>query len=97
MNIKKVKLGLSVRLLNLEAENILQGVKDAMQDFQSEVGNLICISLVDDNSLNPSYRFKEYAFSYEHVQLHVEVVNNPFTKLQMLQNFSFKFSDRMAA
>lgn len=97
MNIKRLKLGLSVRLMNTEAENILQGVKEAMQDFQSEVGNLICISLIDDNSLNTSYRFKEYAFSYEHVQLHIEVVNNPFTKMQMLQNFSFKFIDKLAA
>lgn len=97
MNIKKIKLGLSVRLMNLEAENLIQGVKEAMQDFSSEVGHFVTIDLLGNHRLNTSYMHREYALRYEHATLHVEVVNNPFTATQSIQNFSLKDTGRLAA
>ena len=97
MNIKKIKLGLSVELMNLEAENLLQGVKDAMQRFSHEVGNFIGLSLVEDSRLSASYLHREYALRYEHATLRVEVANNPFTKVQSIQNFYLTGTDRIAA
>jgi hypothetical protein len=97
MNIKKIKLGLSVELMNLEAENLLQGIKDAMQRFSHEVGGFVGLSLLEHSRLSASYSHREYALQYEHATLRVEVANNPFTKVQSIQNFYLTGTDRLAA
>ena len=88
MNIRKIKLALTIGLMNLEADNILQGVKDLMQDFTGEVGAFLGLDLVNNSRLNNSHVFQQYALQYENATLKVDVVANPFTKIQVVQNFS---------
>ncbi|MBV6425723.1 MAG: hypothetical protein KIPDCIKN_00207 [Haliscomenobacter sp.] len=97
MNIRKIKLALTIGLMNLEADNLLQGVKDLMQDFTSEVGAFLGLDLLNNSRLNNSHVFQQYALQYEHATVKVDVVANPFTKIQVVQNFSVDNRSLLAA
>ncbi len=97
MNIRKIKLALTIGLMNLEAENLLQGVRDLMQDFTGEVGAFLGLDLINNSRLNNSHVFQQYALKYENATLKVDVVANPFTKVQVVQNFSLDDRGLLAA
>jgi hypothetical protein len=55
MNIRKIKLALSVGLMNSEPGNTLQVIKEQMHTFKGEVGNFLGLREVNNNLLNRNH------------------------------------------
>ncbi len=90
MNTRKIKLALTVGLLNKEGENnVLSAIKELMSEFK-EVGAYIGWKLTRKSPLNPSHVQRSYALRFENCTLNVDLVSNPNTKNQFIQGFDFR-------
>ncbi|MEM8526623.1 MAG: hypothetical protein AAGG68_18410 [Bacteroidota bacterium] len=88
MNIKKIKLDLTVKFLNLGSNsNILQGVKDAMSNFRDEVGAFHGFTVLDDTGIGRGIVKRTYAMRYDKCTLNVDLVMNQQTRSQYLNGF----------
>jgi len=88
MNIRKIKLALTVGLLNKEQQsNALQDIKDLMQGFTDEVGAFLNLSRLGQARLNPSHVKETYKIRFERCTLDVDLVLNPNTNTQIVQGF----------
>lgn len=90
MNIQKIKLALSVGLMNSESGNILQTIKEQMCTFKEDVGNFLGLTEVDNNRLNRNHIKRTYAMRFENCTLNVDLVSNPRTKTQVVQGFQLR-------
>lgn len=91
MNIKKIKLDLTVNLLNRTSNsNILQNVQDSMSGWKSEVGSFVDSTLLNNSGINPDLEKRTYAMQYENCTLNVDVVHNQITSSQYLNGFSLR-------
>ncbi len=90
MNIRKIKLALSVGLMNTESGNILQVIKEQMCTFKGEVGNFLGLTEVNNNRLNRNNIQHTYAMQFENCTLNVDLVLNPRTKTQVVQGFQLR-------
>lgn len=90
MNIRKIKLALSVGLMNSESGNILQVIREQMHTFKGEVGNFLGLSEVNNNRLNRNHIKHTYAMRFENCTLNVDLVTNPRTKTQVVQGFQLR-------
>ena len=90
MNIKKIKLDLTVKLLNgSNNTNILQKVQDSMASWNAEVGRFKGMQLAEDFGLNSNLTKRTYAMQYDNCTLSVDVVHNQRTSNQYINGFSF--------
>lgn len=88
MNIKKIKLDLTVKFLNLgNNSNILQGVKDAMSSFREEVGTFHGFTVSNDTGIGQGVVKRTYAMRYDKCTLNVDLVMNQRTSSQYLNGF----------
>lgn len=88
MNIKKIKLDLTVKFLNLRSNsNILQGVKDAMSNFREEVGTFHGFTVLNDTGIGQGVVKRTYAMRYDKCTLSVDLVMNQQTRSQYLNGF----------
>jgi hypothetical protein len=90
MNIRKIKLALSVGLMNSEPGNTLQVIKDQMQAFKGEVGNFLGLSEVNKNPLNRNHVKQTFSMRFENCTLNVDLVTNPRTKTEVVQGFQLR-------
>ncbi len=90
MNIRKIKLALSVGLMNANSGNILAVIKDQMCVFKDEVGNFLGLTEVNNNRLNRNHIKHTYKLQFEHCTLDVDLVSNPSTKTQVVQGFQLR-------
>ena len=91
MNIRKIKLALTVGLMNNEkGVNVLPFIVDQMNGFKDEVGTFISTSEVRKNHLNRNNVKKTYAMRFENVTLNVDLVSNPMTNSQTVHGFQFR-------
>jgi hypothetical protein len=90
MNIRKIKLALSVGLMNSEPGNTLQVIKEQMHTFKGEVGNFLGLREVNNNLLNRNHVKQTYAMRFENCTLNVDLVTNPRTKTQVVQGFQLR-------
>lgn len=90
MNIKKIKLALTVQLLNKHQSepNILESVSDTMKSFSDEVGHFIGYTVLKDLGLGQDVVSRTYAMRYEKCTLNVDLVMNRQTRSQYLNGFT---------
>lgn len=90
MNIKKIKLALTVQLLNKHQSepNVLESVSDTMKSFGDEVGNFIGFTILKDFVLGQDVVSRTYAMRYEKCTLNVDLVTNQHTQSEYLNGFT---------
>ncbi len=87
MNSRKIKLALTVGLMNAEASNnAIHFVKEVMQGFQ-EVGAFLGLALKDKAELNTNHIRQTYAVQFENCTVNLDLVSNPHTHYQYVQGF----------
>lgn len=90
MNIRQIKLALTVGLLNAQSDgNALNLVKELMLGFQ-EVGKFLGLRVEKEALLNRSHVQRTYALQFENCQLNVDLVANRQTNHQYVQNFQLQ-------
>jgi len=89
MNIRKIKLALTVGLMNSNQKNVLNAVKDLMLSFK-EVGAFLGLAVVGNERLNPALIKETYAIRFENCTLDVDLVSNPMTQSQAVQGFQLR-------
>ncbi|MCB0565634.1 MAG: hypothetical protein KDD01_14785 [Phaeodactylibacter sp.] len=86
MNIRKIKLALTVGLMNSNQSNTLNAIKDLMLSFQ-EVGAFLGLTVTGNKRLNPALIKETYAIQFENCTVDVDLVSNPMTHSQAVQGF----------
>lgn len=87
MNIRKIKLTLTVGLLNSDGQhNALGLVRELMGGFQ-EAGRFLGLTRLQNNRLNATHFRETYAMRYENCTLNVDLVSNAETQRQYVQGF----------
>lgn len=87
MNIRQIKLALTVGLINAgQNSNALNGIKDLMLSFK-EVGAYLGASLTGKLPLNEDHVKESYAIQFENCVLDIDLVRNPQTSNQFVQQF----------
>ncbi len=87
MNIRQIQLALTVGLINAgQNSNALNGIKDLMLSFK-EVGAYLGASLTGKLPLNEAHVKESYAIQFENCVLDIDLVRNPQTSNQFVQQF----------
>lgn len=86
MNIRKIKLALTVGLMNSNQSNALIALRDLMLGFK-EVGAYLGLTVVGNERINPALIRETYAIRFENCTLDVDLVSNPRTQSQTVQGF----------
>lgn len=87
MNIQKVKLDLTVNLLNKSMNNnVLGSITDFMMDKKEEVGNFLGSQLVKRVG-DDVFEQQTFSMLYEHCTLNVDVVQNKNSRFSYLKGF----------
>lgn len=87
MNTRKVKLALTVGLINKCAQcSPIQAVKDIMKATK-EVGSFIKSSIVDQRSLDANNQAAVYSLEFENCTLNLDLVFNRHTRNQYVNGF----------
>ncbi|MFK7936963.1 MAG: hypothetical protein AB8G22_25840 [Saprospiraceae bacterium] len=87
MNTRKVKLALTVGLINKCAKcNPIQAVKDVM-GATKEVGSFIKSSIVSQRQLDTYNQAAVYALEFENCTLNLDLVVNRHTRNQYVNGF----------
>lgn len=90
MNIRQIKLALSVGLMNAPSDNnLLTLVKELMLGFK-EVGAFLGLKRVKGADLNRSHVREIYALQFEHCELDLELVSNRQTNSHYVQGFQIR-------
>lgn len=88
-NLRKIKLALTVNLINKsDGSNLLKSIKEMMKNFSNEVGNFIELTITNTIPLNAALDNQSYAIRYENAVLNVDVVTNRNTRSQYIQGFN---------
>lgn len=88
MNLKQIKLDLTVKLLNSGGNsNILQSAKETMQYFKNDVGGFLGFTVLKDTGINENMVTRTYAMRYEKCTLNLDLVLNQDTRNQYLNGF----------
>jgi hypothetical protein len=91
MNSRKIKIALTVGLMNNRADsNALQNIMELMSGFKEDVGNFLGWSMVKKSLLNRSHEQQTYAMRYENCTLNVDLVANSQTRTQVVQGFQLR-------
>jgi hypothetical protein len=89
MNIRKIKLALSVGLMNQEAGNAVNKIERMMDNFREDVGDFVGRRELRKSNLNRSHVQQTYALQFERCTLNVDLVSNLATNTQVVNTFSF--------
>ena len=90
MNFRKIKLALTVDLVNgIQNGQLLKSIKNLMNDFK-EAGKFIGLSVTNSITLNQALTQRTFAIQYENVTLDVNVITNTATRSQYVQNFDLR-------
>ncbi len=88
MNLRQIKLDLTVKLMNLSNQsNALQVVQEAMANFRDEVGGFIDTAVLKDSGVSASIVKRTYAIRFEKCTLNLDLVMNQQTQGQYLNGF----------
>ncbi|NRB62184.1 MAG: hypothetical protein HRU40_03990 [Saprospiraceae bacterium] len=90
MNIRKIKLALTVGLMNTPSGNALHQIKDLMTSFSQEVGQFLTLQQVNYAQLNHNHEQYRYALRFERLTVDLDLISNPNTKTQVIQRFELR-------
>lgn len=90
MNFRKIKLALTVGLLNNSNQNnVVNRILELMSTFK-EAGAYIGSQLIGKDVLNPAIIRQSYAIQFENCIVDLELVANPHTNSQHVQGFKLR-------
>ena len=89
MNSRKIKLALTVGLLNNspQQQNALQSIKDMMSTFKDDVGGFLGQVRLKNARLNRNHIQETYAMKFEKCTLNVDLILNSTTRTQVVHGF----------
>lgn len=88
MNIRKLKLALTVGLMNKnKGSDTLNCVKDLLDDNQFDTGNYLGQKVVENKSIQRGFNKQTLALQYEHLTLDLNLFTNKKTQKQILNGF----------
>ena len=91
MNIKKIKMALTVGLMkNRESQHALQNLKEMMNNFREEVGNFLGLQELSIQMLNANHEQRSYAIQFERCTLSVDLIQNPRNNTQIVKSFNLR-------
>jgi len=91
MDARKIKLALTVGLMNGEEEkNDLHLIRNLMIGLREDVGNFLGLSKVENSALDGSHVKETYAMQYEKCTLDVDFISNRQTNKQYIQSFQLR-------
>jgi hypothetical protein len=86
MNLRKIKLALTVGLMNIDQHEAVPNVKKLMSDIQ-EAGSFLSQALVSNKSLGDNLTKKKYAIKFENCTIDLDLLSNPMTNNHTVQGF----------
>ena len=89
MNIKKIKLALTVGLINSGTGSTLGKVRELMHSLEEDVGAMLSSQELKKAVLGPNMVQHSYALQFERCTLNVDVVCHPHTQQEMVRTFYF--------
>jgi len=91
MNIRKIKLALTIDLMNATCgQNMLNCVKELMGDYKEEAGNYMSLEMKDNAKLDSTFEQQSFALQYEKCTLDLDLVKNKTTQNQFISGFDLK-------
>ncbi|MFQ5447410.1 MAG: hypothetical protein ACE5FF_10785 [Saprospiraceae bacterium] len=91
MDIRKMKLALTVDLMNLGLpQNPLLMAQQAMQKFRSEAGKFKGLFLAEKFPINYSFESQKAALQFERCTLDLDLVTDVKSQVQYIQGFDLK-------
>ncbi|MEZ5043337.1 MAG: hypothetical protein R2828_25800 [Saprospiraceae bacterium] len=89
MNNRKLKLALTVGLINAGNSNLLGAIKELVSGFK-EAGNFLGEKLIRKNWLNPDTENQRYAIRFEHCTVDVDLIANLQNCNQYVRGFQIR-------
>lgn len=92
MNFRKIKLALTVRLINSNHINksALSAVKELMKEFKGEVGAYLDAKIIRKGALDQKHERSIYVVQFENCTLNLDLIMNVFTKNQYVNGFQLR-------
>lgn len=87
MNIKKIKLALTVGIINAGSGGALGKIRELMLTLKDDVGAMLTTRELPMAVLGPNMVQHSYALQYERCTLNVDVVCHTQTQHQMVRTF----------
>lgn len=89
MDIRQIKLELTVDLLNLpNSQSPVNFAKEKMDDYKSEIGGFQRVFEKGKSNIGNNIEMRSLALQYEHATLNMDVVEDHFKNEEYLQNFN---------
>ena len=89
MNLRKVKLDLTVKLLNQHSDhNLLDTITELMQGFREDVGNFLGFRMLNNAGIDETFEQQTYALQFERCTLNVDLITHKSSRSQYLKRFS---------
>jgi len=92
MDIRKLKLDLTVALMNDYGGDILGMARDLMENHESQVGRFLDMRLVNQAALDQDHEQVLYSMEFERLSLDMQLISNMSTNDQTLNTFWFRQS-----
>ena len=89
MNNRKLKLALTVALMNAGNSNLIQAIKDLVAGFK-EAGAFIGQQLIGKNPLNRNTENRRYTIRFENCTVDVELIANRHNRNQYIRGFQIR-------
>jgi len=86
MNNRKLKLALTVALMNAGNSNLIQAIKELVSGFK-EAGAFLGQQLIRKNLLNMDTENRRYAIRFENCTVDVELIANRHNRNQYVRGF----------
>ncbi|MCG8326356.1 MAG: hypothetical protein MI974_01665 [Chitinophagales bacterium] len=86
MNLRKIKLALTVGLINQPKQNALIGIREMVAGSQ-DVGSFLGQSLLQNKPINDNLAKKTYALQFENCTINVDLLMNLCTNSEIVQRF----------
>jgi hypothetical protein len=87
MNLRKIKLALTIGLVNDPSGNPVVTIKNAMKEFTDQVGRFLGFVVTGESTIDENRFSKSYAVQFENCQLQVQLVTNKLNKVQAVREF----------
>ena len=91
MNIRKMKLALTVDLMNLPGSyTSMASVQDSMSRFKDETGSYKGCKESESTFIQAGIQRKTYALQFENVTLDLDLITNEHSSEQLVKGFDLK-------
>jgi len=87
MNIREIKLALTVKLMNLQTGHYLTTIQELMQHFAEQVGAFLGLHVLNNSILDQGRSMQTVALQYENCTLNVDLIQDNTTEHQFVNRF----------